>query len=798
MQWPQFNLVNSVRAVLALVLVAPLVVTAQPWPETLFPYVVGKALWTRTLIEVAFGLWLILILRNPAYRPPRYWLLGLFALYLLAALLAGVFGVSFNRSLWSTYERMTGWVALAHWFGFALMLVSVFRTWAHWRALLNFNIGVGFVLGILVLAEQFEWGWFPHYLNPIGDRRAATFGNPTYLGGFAAVNVFTAAAFLGSSFIRRTGGAADPPSPAFADSGRRRSRQQRRQQRRRERPAMASAIILGLVMLWAWRAFWASAIILGLVMLWWSGTRGAMAGMGGGIAAFGAAYALWGPSRQWRMAGAGVFVGAVALGGTALAIAGINPASALREGFGAARAESISERIIVNRVAVDGFLARPVLGWGPDNFSIAYERHAPPAASAHKTTYFDQSHNKVLEELATTGFLGTAAYLAMWGYLLVVFVRKTRFLDSDKRLFAVLAGAGLATYFGQNLFLFDTPGTLPQFLMLMGFVVFIDSLPLRDAREPAWGRGLWDGWRRMLAATGRGTGAAVRAAGLNGILGMGFAALLVAAVMFFFNARVYTASQSALHVLNPQANWNMVFTSFEDAVTTFPPLGNDVRLWLMHSMDRKWFDLVNDPGQLHAALGLIERFGGQGTALEPENHRLYTGTAAVFQRAAAYSEDYYQEYTPRARQMADRAGELAPDWFDVRRLLMFQEALENGNEAAEQELERYVAEAPEMAPRLYTSMADFYQRNADESPENLDRARDLLLRAIALSPDMNDPRRVLVVVETLQRGPEAGLAELERHVAEKPDMAPAFAELRNILNSSIAEQQGAGAAGSGQ
>ena len=215
-------------------------------------------------------------------------------------------------------------------------------------------------------------------------------------------------------------------------------------------------------------------------------------------------------------------------------------------------------------------------------------------------------------------------------------------------------------------------------------------------------------------------------------------------------------------------------------------------------MDRKWFDLVNDPGQLHAALGLIERFGGQGTALEPENHRLYTGTAAVFQRAAAYSEDYYQEYTPRARQMADRAGELAPDWFDVRRLLMFQEALENGNEAAEQELERYVAEAPEMAPRLYTSMADFYQRNADESPENLDRARDLLLRAIALSPDMNDPRRVLVVVETLQRGPEAGLAELERHVAEKPDMAPAFAELRNILNSSIAEQQGAGAAGSGQ
>lgn len=794
MQWPQFSLVNCVRAVLALVLVAPLVVTAQPWPETLFPYVVGKALWTRTLIEVAFGLWLWLMLREPAYRPPRYWLLALFGLYVLAAVAAGVFGVSFNRSLWSTYERMTGLVALAHWFAFALMLVSVFRTWAHWRGLLNFNIGVGFALGILVLAEQFDWGWFPHFLDPGGSRRAATLGNPTYLGGYAAVNVFTAVALLGSSLIRRTAGGAEEPAEPAAAGRRRRSRQQRRRVRTAAAARAASGEDAGV---WAWRAFWAASILLGLLMLWWSGTRGAMAGMGGGIAVFGAAYALWGPSRRWRMAGAGVFVGVVALGGAALAVAGINPASALREGFGAARAESISERIIVNRVAVDGFLARPVLGWGPDNFSIAYERHAPPAASSQKTTYFDQSHNKVLEEMATTGALGTLAYLSLWAYMLVVFVRKARFLDGDKRFFAVLAGCGLATYFGQNLFLFDTPGTLPQFLMLMGFVVFLDSLPLRAAREAAWGRRLAERWRGMLAATGRGTGAAVRAAGLNGVLGLGFAALLVVSVLYFFNARVYNASQSALQVLNPQADWNTVFGSFEDAVTTFPPLGNDVRLWLMHSMDRQWFALVNDPvgenGQLNAALRLINDYGGAGVALEPENHRLYTGAAAVFQRAANHSEDYYPQYAPEARRMADRAEELAPDWFDVRRLLVFQEALENGNDAAEEAMERYVAEAPEMAPRLYTAMADFYQRNADEFPENLDRARGLLLRAIELSPDMTDPRRVLVVVETLQNGPAAGLQELERHAAEKPDLAPAFEELRFVLNNAIAEEGGGSA-----
>ena len=115
----------------------------DPLPHAVFPYVVGKALWSRTLIEIAFGLWVILLLRDSSYRLPRSWTLAALGVYIIIALLATVFSVSPTRSLWSTYERMQGWVDLAHWATFVVVLVSTHRTWAHWRTLLNFNLGVG-------------------------------------------------------------------------------------------------------------------------------------------------------------------------------------------------------------------------------------------------------------------------------------------------------------------------------------------------------------------------------------------------------------------------------------------------------------------------------------------------------------------------------------------------------------------------------------------------------------------------------------------------------------------------------
>ncbi len=709
-------LVSLVRVVLGLVLVAPLVVSAAPWPETLFPFVVGKAVWSRSLIEVAFGLWVVLILRDAAYRPPKYWLVGIFGVYLFLALMAGVFGVSLNRSLWSTFERMAGWVALAHWFVFVLMLISVFRTWAHWRWLLNFNVGVSLFLGLLGLSEYFDWGWVS-YLQSTDGRVAITFGNPTYVGGYAAVNAFVAGALLAGSLVRR--------ADAGEGAGRREPRGRRRARQRRTGGRASGGGAWGDAGVWGWRLFWAAALVLDLVMLSLSATRGAMAGLGMGLIAFSVAYAFWGHSRGWRLASAGVAAVLVGLaaGAVALVAAGQSVGEG-REGVfwrvvDPARTRlSIEGRITANLVGIDGFLERPLLGWGPENFTAAYDRYAPAAASSSKSLYFDQAHNKMVEELTTKGVLGTLGYLAIWLYLLSVFVRKAALLEGDRRLFVGLIGAGLVCYFTQNLFLFDTPGTLPQLLVLMGFAVFVDSLPLPERDGAVAGRGgflaslvsplvpagarvvarLRGGW---LASGGRRGLAAARFVGLNGVAGMGLVAVLVTASVFFLNARVYSASNWALASLGSDSGWEEIFDSFENSVAAFPPLGNESRVMLFESIGNQWDTLADGGGGDGGGDGgdvlrFVERQGAMGIAAEPENHRLYAGMASVNQQASVGEP----ERLARARELVDRALELAPNRSEMQWLLAVQLLLEGDPEGGLAVVDRYLAEAPRAAGRF--------------------------------------------------------------------------------------------------
>ena len=127
---------------------------ADPLPSTIFPYVVGKAVYTRLLIEVAFALWLVLLLWYPSHRLPRSRLLWALAIYLAVVLLASLTGVSLQRSLWSTYERMQGWVGLLHYAAFTVMLASVFRDFRSWYLVLNLNLLVGLALGLLGVSQM--------------------------------------------------------------------------------------------------------------------------------------------------------------------------------------------------------------------------------------------------------------------------------------------------------------------------------------------------------------------------------------------------------------------------------------------------------------------------------------------------------------------------------------------------------------------------------------------------------------------------------------------------------------------
>ena len=131
-----------------------------------------------------------------------------------------------------------------------------------------------------------------------------------------------------------------------------------------------------------------------------------------------------------RAGGVGVLRSRAALiGGAAVAVAlavvlAVTPlGSRVRDTLGGSGVTA--DRLVVYETAFDGFRARPILGYGPDSFAIAFALHSPPETARVLSLALanDSAHNWVLHALATTGILGTLALATLAGVQIVASVR---------------------------------------------------------------------------------------------------------------------------------------------------------------------------------------------------------------------------------------------------------------------------------------------------------------------------------------------------------------------------------------
>src|SRR3972149_11263552 len=116
-----------------------------------FPFITGKNFTFRIIVEIMTGAYLALALVNPSVRPRRSYLLGAFALFVLVVALADAFGVYPFKSFWSNYERMDGWVTLAHLFLYFVVASSVLNTEKLWKAFWQTEL----VMSLLIAASSF-------------------------------------------------------------------------------------------------------------------------------------------------------------------------------------------------------------------------------------------------------------------------------------------------------------------------------------------------------------------------------------------------------------------------------------------------------------------------------------------------------------------------------------------------------------------------------------------------------------------------------------------------------------------
>lgn len=607
-------LLSGIWAGFVLILLTPFVFT----PQTIFPYVVGKALYSRVIIEMVFTCWTLLAFLKPACRPPRSRLLILFAIVLGVTTLAAFYGVSIRRSFWSSYERMQGVVDLIHWFLFTVVLVSVVRTARDWRILLNVNLGVSLMMALLAVGQKYYFSDAPFLIWNLPSRVGTTLGNSIYLGMYLMVNIVVALGFLAQSFIPVATPATSPPAVKQAN-----------------------------LRLQIRRLFWGSIVLIGLWAFGLTGSRGALAGLVTAVGFLGVMSIVFGSARIARVAA----VGLTSLLGVTLLLTlflffrpSLFPLDTTFSSPFSNHPESVRERMAGWQVGLKGFVDKPILGWGPENYIVISGLHA--AGLSGHMPLFDNAHNKFVEELTTKGLLGLLSYLSLWAFTFRVVTRAAGGTDFRERILTLFVGAALAGHFVQNQFaLYSSTGSLQSILLL----AFVANLERETA--PAGRR-----WVQLQRIFERFTPDLFRHNVVRAVVAVGTIALIGTSLLA--NHAIYSSARSIIRMdVADAANTPDQLRGAFQRATDFKPLANDPRLLLFKKVTERW-DVLRTQSRTESErmLTLVNAEAIAALEDEPENWQIYVSLAKFYRVVSASAP----EYEDVARRYLEKSMELAP------------------------------------------------------------------------------------------------------------------------------------------
>ena len=534
-------------------------------------------------------------------------------------------------------------------------------------------------MALMGLGQRYYDGAIPFYEFLRSDGRLdITLGNPAFVGAYMLVNVLVGLGFLVDSFQTK-------PRPMASPSVR------RRRSRRRERDQVGD---FSLILL---RTFWTTAIVLEVWVLMLSGTRGAFIGLFLGLLFFAVSYLVLARTRVLRLIAIGV-VGAIVVMTLAFISARSTPLfekvadSSLmvaRIGTIGLNDLSVRSRLASLSAGLQGFTDRPIMGWGPENYVIPFGRYFNVESKqiAKIIENHDQAHNKPMEELTTKGILGFSSYIGIWAFMFWIIFRRARRRDASNQALILFIGAALVGYFVQNFFLFDTPATFLQLILLLGFVVYLEVTLRESATEPAsrsrrdmrlehdhekekLKRPAWMGQLHALIGSSWGSllflqrvrgWVSVRGNELTMVGLIAVLALLFLSV--YINFRTFNAAVSILRASNQSNTFGQTLGNFEDSIDTFGPLANYPRLIMFRGISDNWESLSD--AQVEEALITLDRESKLAIEGEPENWRIYVELARLYKKASSFDAKYLE----RADSYLDTATELAPNRIEVLELL---------------------------------------------------------------------------------------------------------------------------------
>ena len=399
-----------------------------------FPFVCPKTIFFRILVDIIFSAYIILALFNHKYRPKINSLFIVIALFLLVLVISSVLGVNFERSFWSTFERMTGLLTFFHLFGFYIVLTSVFKKREDWEKILGVSIVVGIILSLYILLA-----------DTASTRGGGTIGNTSFMAAYLLFDIFFAFVLLLS---------------------------------KRD----------------FFRVFAGASLFIMLPVLFASTCRAGIAAFFGGIFLLMIGYFVFSKKKILRR-----FALAIIL----ILIISCGILVIVQPDFLTEKIQVfltlMNPRLVVWEMSLQGWLERPLLGWGPENFNIVFNQNFNPCmflSECGGEIWFDRAHNIVFDSLVTSGLIGFLSYLSIFGVSIFLLLRKILKTEDRKEIFVLLIMAVLLiVYFVQNLFVFDMISTYMMWFLCLAYISFLTKKDeqeqgARSARKeinPFWG-----------------------------------------------------------------------------------------------------------------------------------------------------------------------------------------------------------------------------------------------------------------------------------------------------------------------
>lgn len=112
---------------------------------------------------------------------------------------------------------------------------------------------------------------------------------------------------------------------------------------------------------------------------------------------------------------------------------------------------------------------RPILGWGPDTFTVVFPKFRSPELSylAGRNNLPENPHNEYLNIAANSGFLGLFSFLFLVMVILKYSFKKAKYGNLYLGIFATLVG-----FFFQSLFYYKIVPTYFLFFLLTGIIAY--------------------------------------------------------------------------------------------------------------------------------------------------------------------------------------------------------------------------------------------------------------------------------------------------------------------------------------